>query len=351
MMIRLFNTVLLVAIFHLSCTDSQPEKQYQEIRGETMGTYYRIVYQPVADLVAKSDVDEKLEELNAALSTYIPTSLISIFNKNAEPLDLSNIDTTLVRYFVDNFKLSSKISSQTDGYFDPTVMPLVNYWGFGYEERHTVNPRDSQRIDSILQYIGLDKVHFDPSISKVSKDLPGVQLDFSAVAKGYAIDEIGMWLTSEFGISNYLVDIGGESRALGVNPSGISWRTGISIPIPGISNANYDHIITLDNVSIATSGNYRNFYELDGMIISHTMNPKTGYFERNTLLSVTIVASSCAVADAYATACMSMGLDSAKKIIENSSGIEALFIYMLEDNRSDWYATEGMQKIHTQRSN
>lgn len=350
-MIRLLRITLLTAIFLSGCTDSQPDREYLEIRGETMGTYYRIVYQPATDLVDKSDVDSMLIQLNNALSTYIPTSLISTFNKNQSPLDLSIVDTTLARYFIDNFQLSSHVSSQTEGYFDPTVMPLVNYWGFGYEDRQTVHPGDSQRIDSIQQYVGLDKVAFDESTSTLSKDLPGVQLDFSAVAKGYAIDEIGMWLASKYGVKNYLVDIGGESRAQGVNRSETAWRTGISIPMPGISEVSYDHIIALDNASVATSGNYRNFYEVDGMIISHTMNPKTGYFERNSLLSVTIVATSCAIADAYATACMSMGLDRAKGIIENTAGIEALFIFMQEDNSSDWYATEGMQKIHTQRSN
>lgn len=350
-MIRLLSIALLIAILVTGCTDSQPDKAYLEIRGETMGTYYRIVYQPTTDPVDKSDVDSKLEQLNNAVSTYIPTSLISTFNKNQEPLDLSKVDTTLARYFIDNFKLSSQVSSQTDGYFDPTVMPLVNYWGFGYEERGAVNPGDSQRIDSIQQYVGMDKVQFDEALSTISKDLPGVQLDFSAVAKGYAIDEIGLWLASKYGVKNYLVDIGGESRAQGVNRSGNSWRTGISIPLPGISDVSYDHIITLENTSVATSGNYRNFYEVDGMIISHTMNPKTGYFERNSLLSVTIVAPSCAMADAYATACMSMGLDRAKVTIENTAGVEALFIFMQEDNNSDWYATAGMQKIHTQRSN
>lgn len=350
-MMRLLSITLFSLIFLCGCTDSQSEKEYLEIRGETMGTYYRIVYQPLNGPVDKSDVDRKLEKLNEALSTYVPSSLISLFNKTAEVLDLSNVDTTLVRYFTDNFELSSQISAQTDAYFDPTVMPLVNYWGFGYEKRQAVNPGDSQQIDSLKQYIGLDKVHFDEASSTISKDLPGVQLDFSAVAKGYAIDEIGMWLASEFGVRNYLVDIGGESRAQGVNRSGTAWRTGISIPVPGISDLSYDHIIALDNTSIATSGNYRNFYEVDGMTISHTMNPKTGYFERNTLLSVTIVAPRCAVADAFATACMSMGLDRAREIIESISGIEALFIYMNEENTSDWYATGGMQQIHTQPSN
>ena len=187
-------------------------------------------------------------------------------------------------------------------------MPLVNHWGFGYSGRNKVTKIDSGAVHDILESVGLEHILVEKFGKKrvLTKLNPEVELDFSAVAKGYALDIIGNWLVGN-GCERFLIDIGGEMLARGMNGNNSPWVVGINTPD---SNADISEImakVPLENVACATSGNYRNFYELDGKIIGHTINPKTGFPEINNLLSVSILAPTCAEADAFATACLAMG--------------------------------------------
>jgi len=309
-----------------------PEQKYMTISGETMGTYYRISCLPVSTVPSKEDFDSLLVKLNQALSTYEPSSVISQFNRSSRGVtEEGQASPELWKYFMENLSISEEVYKKSNGAFDPTVMPLVNYWGFGYEGREKVTFVDSIAVDSLLAMVGLEKVktEMDQSVTKVDSR---VQLDFSAVAKGYAIDELGRFLEEDFGIKNYLVDIGGESIARGKSPTGQLWRIGINKPVEGGEYNAFEFIVELDNMAIATSGNYRNYYEVKGERISHTINAKTGFYERNDLLSATILSADCAHADAWATTCMAMGFARAKAAVEQEASVEAIFIYLDAQN-------------------
>jgi thiamine biosynthesis lipoprotein len=226
--------------------------------------------------------------------------------------------------FVDNYNLSKIIYTVSQGAFDPTVMPLVNYWGFGYTEKAKFSEQDSFNIQNILKYVGFDKLEIDNG--NIVKFNDSVQLDFSAIAKGYGVDMVSTFMKSQ-GIKDFYVEIGGEVYAEGLNPSGKIWRTGINIPSPKSGVQDVQEVIVVDNKGIATSGNYRNFFIEDGIIYSHTMNPITGYPERNNLLSATIISNQCSVSDGYATACMVLGFEKAKSMISRTEGIEGILIY------------------------
>lgn len=279
-----------------------------------MGTTYSIKYLSKDGTEYQQEVDSLLFVFNQSLSTYILNSEISQFNR----------DTVFyfeLPFFLPVLKESKRVYVATDGAFDPTVMPLVRAWGFGPDQSQMP---DSSKIDSLLQYVGFDKISFDSKM--VTKSKPGVELDFSAVAKGYGVDVICMWL-AEHGISNYFVEIGGEVKCKGVNNEGKSWRIGIEDPTREINSRSTKAIVELQNRAMATSGNYRNYYVVDGIPYSHTIDPASGFPVRNVLLSATVFADDCITADAFATAFMVIGLEKAKKIIEENPKIDGFLIY------------------------
>ncbi|NND35066.1 MAG: FAD:protein FMN transferase [Saprospiraceae bacterium] len=344
-----FTTGLGFLVLALLGCSAEKGGTYQQIIGETMGTYYQITYQPVRSEVGQSQIDHLLRRLNQALSTYDSTSVISLFNHSPRGIRMSDInDSELANYFYDNLELSQEIYRSSKGGFDPTVMPLVNYWGFGYTPRN-LTQIDTTMVDSIKSIVGLEKVNITLNTDAwvVEKTDGRTQLDFSAVAKGYAIDVIGAYLRDSFGISNYLVDIGGESSALGVNRSGQSWRVAINRPLEASATSSFDFVVQLKNKSIATSGNYRNYYEIDGEKISHTINPHSGFFERNDLLSASILAEECAMADACATACMTLGYEGAKEFISRNKGLSAVLLYLDQEQQIKHYLTPDL-KINEQ---
>lgn len=290
-----------------------------------MGTTYSVILEDKLGSDLKDDIDSLLIRINKAASTYDTSALISLFNNNYQGyLMLAKSDTLLNRYLNENFILAREIFINSDGAFDPTVMPLVNYWGFGYTPKNKITDVDSFRISDILLEVGMSKLELTQEI--INKDSEGIELDFSAIAKGYAVDQVAAMLEGR-GIDNYYVEIGGEVFAKGINASGNVWRTGINIPSSEASPGAFMHVLEIDNRGIATSGNYRNFYEVDGKIYSHTINPATGFPERNDLLSATIIAPTCALADGYATACMVLGVEGAKELIEKIDDIEAVLFY------------------------
>jgi len=277
-----------------------------------MGTTYHISYYGnLKPNPVKEAIDSLMVVLNAEVSTYIPTSTISLFNANRS-------DTVIIskhrRFFWDNFAQAKKIYQATNGFFDPTVMPLVNYWGFGYTGHRPVAEVDSMVVDSLLQLVGFDKLSVNQDT--IFRLAPNVQLDFSALAKGYGVDMVANWFDAHE-IESYFVEIGGENRAKGRKPDGSLWSVGISIPKEDAPLDAYHTIIELDNEAMATSGNYRNFHEVKGQKYSHTINPKTGFSERNTILSASVLAENCMTADALATAMMAMGYEQAIKLADS----------------------------------
>ncbi len=303
---------------------------FQTNQGMVFGTLYKITYQSKTDL--HTEIEEELKKVDFSLSPFNKASVITKINENSS----DSVD----QMFAEVFKLSKEISAETHGAFDITVAPLVNAWGFGFKNAANV---DSLTIDSLLSFVGIDKI--DLVNGKIVKKDPRVILDCSSVAKGYGVDCVARLLDSK-GIKNYMVDIGGEVVVKGQNPQMNNWRIGINKPVDDSLSVNQElhTVVTVTNVGIATSGNYRNFYYKDGKKYAHTINPHTGYPIQHNILSATVIAKDCATADAYATAFMVLGLDSAKMVCAKNPDIDAFFIC---DNGSDklfTYQTEGIQK-------
>lgn len=305
-----------------SCQSAGPA--YETIRGTTMGTTYNVIAQTNAPEELKEAIDHLLVQVNAVLSTYETNATISLFNR--QYTSYLSLDTNLFNnYFLDNYDLSAQINKHSNGAFDPTVMPVVNYWGFGYDGKKKVSQVDTAKIEDLMQHVGFEKLR--KLGGRITKLDTLVELDFSGIAKGYGVDQVAL-LLSQMNIENFYVEIGGELYAKGLNPSAQTWRTGISVPKAGASLGEFQKIIEVSNKGIATSGNYRNYYESNGQIYSHTINPYTGFPERSKLLSATIIANNCALADGYATACMVLGLEESIEMINLQEDIEGLLIYV-----------------------
>lgn len=323
----IFGSMSLLLFF--AC-QNEPKKAtqnevYHTIEGQTMGTYYRITYHDTLSQDVLSAVEKSLSELNAELSTYIPTSLISAFNQSKKQEFSISLSA---RHFISNLNKSAEIFRSSGGAFDPTVAPLVNYWGFGYTGSKPITEVDSSKIDSLLLLVGMHKLNWTTRNDSIiiRKQIPGIKLDFNAIAPGYAVDELGRVLES-LHIYDYLVDIGGEVLAKGRNPQGKDWVLGITTPKEGAEASDIQTTVPLHDQALATSGNYRKYYSVKGVKYSHTINPKTGFPERSNLLSATVVAPDAMTADAYATVCMVLGLEKGLALIESLPNLEAYFIY------------------------
>jgi len=348
----LLSPLFLLAACGAGGGNKSDQPDYAVVEGKTMGTYYRVTFQDVRDRDLKPVLDSTLQALNMEVSTYIPEATISRFNQadsvynlNTDPYS-GEITSYANDHFLANYRKSVAVAAKTNGFFDPTVMPLVNYWGFGYTEKKPVEAVDSATVDSLARLVGMDKVElkiFEDS-KLLIKALPGVKLDFSAIAKGYGVDLLGQ-LLDERGIEHYLVDIGGETLAKGESPRGDAWKLGISMPKETAALNAIQTSVPLRDQALATSGNYRNFYEVNGIKYSHTINPKTGYPERNTLLSASVFAADCTTADAYATAFMTMGTERAYELANSIPNLEAYFLFSREDGSIDMRSTPGLNNL------
>jgi thiamine biosynthesis lipoprotein len=330
---KLFQ-VLAAIVFLTSCS---PQKEYHFLEGRTMGTTYHITYKGDKPEWVQKEINALLVDFNMSLSTYIDSSLISQFNKSDEGILLSPGEEN---YFLHVLETSQEVHEQTSGTFDPTVMPLINFYGFGYEKKNRSEVPDTSLLRDIFQLVGFEKVGIKTVNDKImiSKDLPGVQLDFSSIAKGYAVDVVAEFL-EEKGFIDHLVEIGGESRAKGLNPKGRIWNIGINVPDPQAPVNDYLFPVRLDGLSVATSGNYRNFYTVDNMSFVHIVDPLTGLSKTSDVLSATIVHSRCEIADAYATACIVLGSQKALSLIESVAGLEACFILSEEGQYKTIYTS------------
>lgn len=303
---------------------------FQTDQGLVFGTMYKITYQSDENL--KNEIEAELEKVNQSLSPFSKESVITHINQNT--------DLTADSLFTYVFQLAKQISEETHGAFDITVAPLVNAWGFGFKNATQI---DSLTIDSIRQFVGIDKVRMENG--KVIKDDPRLMLDCSAIAKGFGVDCVAR-LFDRKGIKNYMIDIGGELVMKGENAQMNTWRIGINKPIDDSLAVNQElqTILEISNAGMATSGNYRNFYYKDGKKYAHTIDPRTGYPVQHNILSSTVVAKDCATADAYATSFMVLGLDSAKAVCNAHPELDAYFIYSKDNGETGVYFTEGMKK-------
>lgn len=307
--------------------------EYFKLAGLTQGTSYHITYESRDSLNLQYEIDSLLSDFDKSFSTYLPSSIISRININ-DP------DVTINEHFIKVFNKAYEIYKATDSVFDITVAPLVNAWGFGFTEKANV---DSTMIDSLLQFIGMDKVMIEDR--KIRKKHNEIMLDCNAIAQGYAVDVITDYFDRKR-IKNYLVEIGGEINTRGVNEKGNIWLIGLDKPIEGniIPGTYLQAKIRLKNSSLATSGNYRKFYEKDGIKYAHSINPKTGYPVLKKLLSATVIAEDCMTADAYATAFMVMGLEKTKEFLREHKELEAYLIYSDDQEKYKVFTTGGMRR-------
>jgi FAD:protein FMN transferase len=325
--------VILSVVIIISLAGRKGE--YVSVAGFTQGTTYHITYESKKGENLKTAFDSILADFDLSLSTYIPNSIISRFNLN-DPAVRAD------QKFKDVFNKSYEVFRKTDGAFDITVAPIVNALGFGHR-RDTLNV-DSAMIDSMLQYVGMDKVRLQGD-TLVKQD-SHITLDDNALAQGYSVDVVVDFLKKRK-IKNFLVEIGGEIRAQGKNAQNQYWRIGIDKPVEGnnIPGTDLQSIIRLNDRSLATSGNYRKFYEKNGIKYVHTINPRTGYPVISNLLSATVVARDCITADAYATAFMVFGVDRSIQFLKENDFLEGFLIYADEKGNFRVYASPGLKKF------
>ncbi|WP_026811727.1 FAD:protein FMN transferase [Arenibacter latericius] len=303
--------------------------------GEALGTTYSLIYIADEELDYQTEIDSIFKVINQSMSTYIPSSDISKINRG---------DTTVVvdHMFREVFNLSREIYNATEGYFDPTVGALVNAWGFGPGKELEMN---RERVDSLLQYVGFNKVNLTPE-HKITKTNPNIYFDFNAIAKGYSVDRIAVFLDSK-GIENYLLEVGGELVAKGENTiKKKQWVVAIDDPQMGWERTSKQTVNLKDN-AMASSGNYRKF-KIDpetGDKYVHTIDPLTGFTKNSNILAVTVVANDCATADAYATAFMAMDLKHSKDILNSDEVLDGYIIYLDDAGEVVEYMTDGFKAM------
>ena len=304
---------------------------YQTDEGFIFGTMYKITYQSENNL--KNEIETELRKVDNSLSPFNKQSVITHVNNNTD----LKADSMLAYVY----RMARSISEETEGAYDITVAPLVNAWGFGFK---TQAFPDSSKIDSLLQIVGYRKINLTEN-GIFEKQDPRVMLDCSSIAKGYGVDCVARLLESK-GVRNFMVEIGGEVVIKGENPKMEKWRIGINRPVDDSLAVNQElqTILEITDAGMATSGNYRNFYYKDGKKYAHTIDPRTGYPVQHNILSSTVIANNCAKADAYATAFMVLGLDSARIICDAHPELDAYFIYEDDNGKLRTYSTSGMKR-------
>lgn len=318
------GTVLIIRQQH-----SMP---YQKHTGLIFGTVYNVTYQSSDDL--QQQIEAELKKVDAEFSMFNDTSTVSRINRGEHP--------HLSDSFCQLFQLAQDVARKTDGAFDITVAPLVNAWGFGF--KHEQMPTQ-QQVDSLRQLVDYQSLRLHDKHLVTGKK--GMMVDFSAIAKGYGVDAVSRLLERN-DVKNYMVEIGGEVTTRGINPQRVPWKIGVTKPTDDSLNIGGE-IITVLNVtdkSMATSGNYRNFYYKGGRKYAHTIDPRTGHPVQHSLLSATVLASDCATADAYATSFMVLGIDGARRILEQDKSLMAYLIYTNgKGELSVWYSPSLQDKL------
>lgn len=312
-----FSLLLVaVAVFFLF-TDfpSKSKDVYLHREGFVFGTVYSVTYCSPDGKDLSGAIVNALQNVDNSLSMFNRESTIAKINNN-EMVELDSL-------FCAVWRTGEYVSRCTEGAFDMTVAPLVDLWGFGLKNREIVSDAE---VDSVSKYVGYEMMVLDGGVMR--KAYSEMRIDAGAIAKGFACDVVADTLEA-YGCTNFCVEIGGELTVKGLNPKGEKWHIAINKPVEDslCANREIQKVVELTNCGMATSGNYRNFYELDGKKYSHTIDPRTGYPVRHNLLSATIIASDCMTADAWATACMVAGLEQAKTWITNNPELQGYLIY------------------------
>lgn len=323
---------LIIIALLLSVCSPHPTNHKVGFSGMAQGTYYAVTYFDTLNRNFQPEIDSLLDAFDMSVSMWVEGSVISRINRGEE--------VACDSIFINTYLLARRVAIESKGEFDYTVGPLVNVWGFGFEDRRKV---DQAMVDSLLPLIDYRYVNLDGD--RIIKEKEGIKFDFNAVAQGYSVDLVGEFLSAK-GIENYLVDIGGEVLAKGEKPGVGPWLVGIEKPSEDeYSDRTLEATIELKDRAMATSGNYRKFYEEDGVRYSHTIDPETGFPVTHSLLSVSVIADDAGTADAWATAFLVMGLEKGKKFLEERDDLEAFFIYSGEEGFLMTWATEGMKEL------
>ena len=330
-----YSLILLASLLTVYFVRRSKTEPKLVIGGRTMGTTYHIIYFDKKERDFTASIDSLLAVFNESLNTYLPDSEITSFNTGHSL-------RFVLPYFLPVLRRSSEITAASHGAFDPTVMPLVNAWGFGPAE--AMDP-DSIRIDSILQFVGIEKIMFNND--SVWRSDRRVQLDFSAIAKGYGVDVVAAFLKAN-GIDNLFVEIGGEVVTAGRNINEKrSWQVGILHPNSTLDDQRFIAFAELTDKALATSGNYFNYRVEDGRKYSHTIDPETGYPVQREILSASVFAEDCMTADAWATSFMVMGHERAIALLDSLEGVEAFMTYSNRDGSIGTFATPAIESAIT----
>ena len=320
--------LIISALLLFSCKEQPKKTNYS---GITQGSYFSITYYDEGGRTFESEFDSIFVAVENSVSLWDENSIIRKVNRNE--------DVVVDKVFKDNFEWAKKASEFSDGAFDATIGPLVAAWGFHYKKEMEMTPA---MVDSIRQLVDFKKIEIIDN--KIVKAKPNMTLDFNAVAQGYTADLIGTFL-EEKGVTNYLVDVGGEIMARGGKPNGENWIIGIEKPSENYdSERNVQLKITLKDKGIVTSGNYRKYIEKDGVRYSHSIDPKTGYPVPQNLLSATVIADNAAWADCLASICMIVGKDKALQMLEDNADIEGYLIFVDEDGTIKTTSTSGFKE-------
>ena len=314
----LVKTISFISLLLVSCNNHS--SNYKRIQGDALGTTYQVIAQSeLSSIEIKQSIDSIFEVVNNSMSTYRSNSIISRVNQSQNPVKVDS-------HFIEVFKKSKDIWKLSNGYFDPTAGSIVNLYGMGPDSNiQTIN---KYKIDSVMQYVGLDKVYLNQQ-NYIEKANENVYIDFNAIAKGYSVDLIKDLLIG-MNSNNFLIEVGGELITMGVNEKNKKWKVAIQNPVD--LNSYYSEI-TLDGMSLATSGNYRKF-RIDsetGVRYAHIVNPINGQSMSNNILSASVIANSCIEADAWATSLMLMDPMDAIEIINNIADIEVLILTAIND--------------------
>lgn len=322
--------LLILGLALFAACGKQPKKIV--LQGLAQGSYYAITYFDEQNRNFQREIDSIFHAVDLSVNLWVDSSAISKVNRNE--------DVTLDKIFIDNFNIAQEAARLSEGYFDPTVSPIVAAWGFSYKTGDSITP---QLVDSLKQLVDYKNIRIEDG--KVVKANPNMKLDFNAIAQGYTSDMIALFLDGK-GIKNYLVDTGGEIMARGEKPGGQPWIVGIEKPAENWDSEQVVQVrIALRDKGLVTSGSTRKYVERDGKRYSHCIDPMTGYPVEHNVLSATVLAENSVWADALASICMVMGLEKSLAIIERMDGVEAYYIFANDQNELETYTTEGFEKL------
>jgi len=318
---------------------------FYEVKGQAQGTTYNIIYQDEQSRDLSAQLDSILFAYDLQNSIYKKESIISKINQSiTDTINLKSISHNgEISWFTECFDIAKEVHYNTDGSFNPTVFPLVKAWGF-LDEKHIKKGLSEDSIQKLLQFVDFS----DSAIQLISDSLivksKDVKIDFNAIAQGHSVDVVVNYLQN-LGVKNAMVEIGGELTCIGVNYHNKPWRIGIDKPVDNAKpGEEFQEVVELSNVSLATSGNYRKFYVKDGVKYAHTLNPQTGYPVQHSLLSATVITEKCANADAYATAFMVIGVEKSKEFLSNHPEIDVLLVYSSDSSEFEVWKSEGFDR-------